>query len=203
MNDGSIVGESSRAERKALEKRRAILRAAAVAFRKHGFLATGMREIASAADLSPANLYYYFDSKQELLYFCQDHSLDRLLEEVTAAKERERRPADVLRQIISAHARFMLDELDGASAHLEVDALAAPLRARIVEKRDRYEQAVRKIISNGMKAGAFVKSDAALITRAIFGALNWTARWYRPDGPAQPSVIAEAYAEYLVRGLLK
>ena len=74
-------------------------------------------------------------------------------------------------------------------------------RERVVAKRDRYEQAVRRIVASGIRAGAFVPCNAALVTRALLGALNWTARWYRPEGPDAPGTVAATYAEYLVRGL--
>lgn len=172
-------------------------------FRRRGFGATGMREIARAADLSAANLYYYFRSKHELLYFCQDHSLDRMMEACRAAHASRTAPAERLRRVIRAHLTCMLDELDGAAAHTEVDALPASLRGRIVAKRDRYERAVRRIVAAGSRAGAFVTCDATLVTRALLGALNWTARWFRPDGPRAPAAVADAYAAYLVRGLLR
>ena len=66
-------------------RRLAILKAAARAFRDKGFAAAGMRDIAVAADLSPANLYHYFRGKDELLFFCQDRSLDRLLAALASA----------------------------------------------------------------------------------------------------------------------
>jgi len=160
-----------------------------------------MREIAKAADLSAANLYYYFGSKQELLYFCQDHSLDRMLAACRSQRGRRTGPADRLRRVIAEHLRCTLDELDGAAAHLEVDALGGRMRTRILKKRDRYEREVRAVIQEGVRQGTFVRVDAALVSRAILGALNWTARWYRPDGPVAPETVAKAYAEYLVRGL--
>jgi AcrR family transcriptional regulator len=198
LNSGS---NGHRSERKAMKKRRAILQAAATTFRKRGFAATGMREIAEAADLSPANLYYYFGSKQELLFFCQDHSLDRMLAACRAEQRRRNPPAEKLRRVISEHLKCTLDELDGAAAHLEVDALPASMRNRVVGKRDRYERAIRRIIAEGIRKRAFIPVDAALVSRAILGALNWTARWYRPDGPVPPQVVADTYASYLVRGL--
>jgi AcrR family transcriptional regulator len=197
---------ASRAERKATETRRAILRAAARAFRTSGFAATGMREIADAAGLSTANLYYYFASKVELLYFCQDHSLDRMLEALDAARrgglDEDDDLAERVRALIRTHLLCTLDELDGAAAHLEVDALPDEMRERVVAKRDRYERGLRRLVAAGARAGRFAPCDPTLVTRAILGALNWTARWFRPDGPRSPAAVADAFADYLLRGLL-
>jgi TetR/AcrR family transcriptional regulator, cholesterol catabolism regulator len=95
----------------------------------------------------------------------------------------------------------MLDEMEGTTAHLDVEALPARMRARMIERRDAYERAVRGIVADGMQRGEFARGDAALVTRAMLGAVNWTARWYRPDGPQGVDEIADGLAEYLVKGL--
>jgi hypothetical protein len=105
--------------------------------------------------------------------------------------------------VLHTHVLTMLDEVEGATAHLQVEALSPPLRQRIVKKRDRYERAVRRLISEGMTSGAFVPGDAALLTRAMLGALNWVVTWYRPDGLHAPPQIANEMANYLVRGVRK
>ena len=183
-------------------RRLAILNAAARVFRERGFAATGMREIAAAADLSPANLYHYFRGKQELLYFCQEASLDRLLEALRAAAKRRGAAGAQLEFVIQAHARCVLGEMEGAAAHLEVDDLPPALRRRIVSRRDQYERGVRRLVAAGVASGEFAPCDVQMATRAMLGALNWTVRWFRPDGAQSPDEVGREFARYLVRGLL-
>src|SRR5438093_6256194 len=178
------------------------MRAAATVFRARGFSAAGMRDIAVAADLSPGNLYHYFRGKEELLFFCQDRSLDRLLEALAAARSagpKDRRPlAARLRELAIAHVLCLIDGVEGSAAHLEVDALPPPLRERIVAKRDRYERGVRALVAAESGRGA----ESAVATRAFLGALNWPANWFRPHGPQPPQRAGELVADYAVAGLI-
>lgn len=158
-----------------------------------------MREIAEEAGLSPGNLYYYFSGKDEILLFCQERTLERLLAAARASHAGS--CAERLRSLMSAHVHCMLDELEGATAHLEVEALPEPMRAAVIEKRDAYERAVRALVAEGMQRGEFARTDPALVTRAMLGAVNWSARWHRPEGPRSVAEIAHALSDYLVRGL--
>src|SRR5215212_5560030 len=177
------------------------MRAAARVFRARGFAASGMRDIAVAAELSPANLYHYFRGKDELLFFCQDRSVDRLLDALAAAR-RDRRPLPArLHDMAVAHVLCLLDEVEGSAAHLEVDALPPKLRARIVAKRDTYERGVRALVAAGVRGRTLRATDATIATRAFLGALNWTAHWFRPEGPQSPQQVAELVADYAVAGL--
>jgi AcrR family transcriptional regulator len=179
-------------------RRMEILHAAARVFRRRGVAAAGMREIAEEAGLSPGNLYHYFSGKDEILLFCQERTLERMLASVLQARGPA---ADRLRMVLRAHVHCMLDELEGATAHLDVESLPPKLRTQMIGKRDAYERAVRAIVASGVKSREFARCDASLVTRAMLGAVNWTARWYRPDGPQGADEIADALSEYLVKGL--
>ena len=177
------------------------MRAAARVFRARGFAAAGMRDIADAAGLSPGNLYHYFRGKEELLFFCQDRSLDRLIGALAAARK-DRRPLPLrLHDLAAAHVLCLVDEVEGSSAHLEVNALPLRLRARIVAKRDKYEQGVRALVAGGVRARSLSANDPTIATRAFLGALNWTAHWFRPEGSQSPREVADLVADYAVAGL--
>src|SRR5437899_403731 len=187
----------SRLRRRYLARRLEILRAAGRAFRTRGFAETGMRDIAAAADLSPANLYNYFRGKDEILFFCQDNSLDRML----AALEKTRRlragAAEKLRLVIASHLRCVLDEVEGSAAHFLSATLSSLLQRRLLAKRDRYEDGVRQLIATGIRSGELIEGDPALATRAILGALNSSVLWFRPEGSLTATDIAEEFSDYL------
>jgi AcrR family transcriptional regulator len=194
--------DKGRVERRYLARRLEILRAAGKQFRLSGFAETGMRDIAAAADLSPANLYNYFRGKHEILFFCQDVSLDRMLAALKKTRRLRASAAEKLRLVIVSHLRCVLDEVEGSAAHLLTGALPSRLQRCLVVKRDRYEEGVRQLIASGSRTGEFVPCDPALSARAVLGALNWSVRWFNPDGALTAAEVAEGFADYLIRGLL-
>jgi len=199
--EGKTSG-NGRVRRRYLARRLEILRAAGREFRTRGFTDTGMREIAAAAALSPGNLYNYFQGKHEILFFCQDNSLDRLIASLEDARRSRLSAAERLRLVIISHLRCVLDEVEGSAAHLLQTSLPQRLQRSLVAKRDRYEEGVRRLIISGIRSGEFVSCDPALATRALLGALNWSVRWFSPEGALTATQIAEGFADYLIRGLL-
>ncbi|HWY26560.1 MAG TPA: TetR/AcrR family transcriptional regulator [Candidatus Angelobacter sp.] len=193
---------NGRLRRRYLARRLEILRAAGEEFRTNGFAETGMRDIAQAASLSPGNLYNYFQGKHEILYFCQDNSLDRMLASLEKSRRLRTAAAERLRFVIVSHVRCVLDEVEGSAAHLLTSALPPRLQRSLMAKRDRYEEGVRQLIVAGTRSGEFIPCDPALVARAVLGALNWSVRWFSPEGSMTATEIAEGFADYLIRGLL-
>lgn len=170
-------------------------------FRDRGFADTGMRDIADAAGLSPANLYHYFKGKDEILFYCQDRALDRLLDGIGRARRRRGPVPDRLRDVLVSHMRVLLDEIEGASAHLQTDSLSPLLRAHIVQKRDAYERALRGLIATGIARGECSGADPAVAARAMLGAMNWTVTWFTHEGPLSSAQVGQQIADVLVRGI--
>ncbi|HVD78003.1 MAG TPA: hypothetical protein VNH43_10345, partial [Vicinamibacteria bacterium] len=152
--------------------------------------------------MTKGSLYYYFRNKEEILYFCHDYSLDILLELLGDVEAQDRSPEEKLRRLIVAFVHMIIDELHGTALTMDLQALSPRALRRIIAKRDRFDRGIRRVIQEGMAAGAFRRGDAKLRAFAILGAVNWISRWFDPRGRATSEEIGQAFADYLLRGLL-
>ncbi|MEE8584853.1 MAG: TetR/AcrR family transcriptional regulator [Acidobacteriota bacterium] len=197
MNTGSNRKRNRKYEARRLE----ILRSAGAAFSRQGFSLATMEEIAEALDMTKGNLYYYFRSKQELLYFCQRYSLDRLLAEAEQILSNPLpRPLQLHRLIVS-QIRCMLDELSASSAHIEFRGLPEEQLQEIITRRDEYEGMMRRLVQEGIDSGEFYGQEARLAVWAILGAINWMVQWYSPQGELSVEDVARQFAFFLTSSL--
>jgi AcrR family transcriptional regulator len=188
-----------RVERKRIE----ILRAAAGIFRRRGYHGASVDQIASALNMAPGNLYYYFRNKEEILYACHDYSLGLILKELKDVEQSGLAPDRQMHRLIVAFVHLFIDVLHGTAWTLEVEALSRPLLKKVIARRDRIDKAFRRIIREGVEADLFARRDPKLTSFVIFGAINWIPRWYDPAGQATSHEIAQVFADYLVAGLQK
>jgi TetR/AcrR family transcriptional regulator len=182
-------------------RRAEILRSAVAAFRRRGYHGASVDEIARTLGMTKGNLYYYFESKEEILFFCHDYSLDILLDLLARVRKEGGAPDRKLRRLIVAFVHMIIDELHGTALTLDLQALSPAHLKRVIAKRDRFDRGLRRIIEEGMAAGAFAAGDPQLLTFAVLGAANWITRWYDPRGRASSDEIASAFAEFVLRGL--
>jgi AcrR family transcriptional regulator len=185
------------------DRRIEILKSAAAAFRHRGYHGASVDEIASALEMTKGNLYYYFRNKEEILFACHDYSNDVLLALLADAQATEAGPDVKLRKLVVSFIHLILDELRGTALTLDLEALSPALLKRVIAKRDRFDYGLREIIQEGIDAGVFRPGDPKMISFAILGAVNWIPKWFDPAGPATSEQIGEAFADYLVGGLLK
>jgi AcrR family transcriptional regulator len=183
------------------DRRLEILRSAAAAFSQNGFSGATMEEIADAVDMAKGNLYYYFPSKQDLLYFCQDQSLTRLIRQAETIADADKPADEQLRLMIAAHVTTILEEIYGSTAHTDFRSLPPAQLRKIIRKRDRYEQTYRRIIERGVADGAFRRCNVKTTVWAILGALNWTAQWFSPSGTISVSALGREFADLFVNAL--
>ena len=182
-------------------RRAEILRKASEVFGRKGFHETGMREIAERLGMVPGALYYYFESKDDLLFACQALALDGLIRAAREAAAAAIAPAEKVRRLVLAHLTNVLTEMGGGLAHVEFRALPEERLSEVVKKRDEYERLVRRMIAEGVAAGEFRAVDAKLAALQLLGSLNWAVVWWRPDGGRTVAEVAEGFAEMFLGGI--
>jgi TetR/AcrR family transcriptional regulator, cholesterol catabolism regulator len=192
------------AEERGVGKKREILEAASRVFRARGLHAAGMRDIAAELGMAVGNLYYYFRDKEDLLAFVQESALSRLLEMAARVRALDFPADQKLRLLLEEHVVGLNDPEEGTPgslAHLEVEALGEERRAGVLARRDEYEQIVRSLIEEGMDQGMFQRADPKVASLALLGSVNWTVKWFRPEGGKSAREIGRQIAEMMVRSL--
>jgi AcrR family transcriptional regulator len=184
-----------------LRRRVEIIGVAASVFRRRGFHGASVGEIAQALGMTKGNLYYYFRDKEEILFFCHDHSLDLLLACFEKVQASGGPPAERMRGLVVAFVRLIIDELQGTALNLDLDALSAAHREQVIVKRDRVDRILRGVIDEGMEDGQFAPGDAKVLSFVIFGSINWITRWYQARGSRSAEEISQAFADFVLAGL--
>lgn len=183
-------------------RREDILQAAAQIFRHKGYHAASMRDIAEAVELQKPSLYHHVSSKQEILLSILDHALDLLIADLTPIVETDQPAPEKLRRAIHAYVQRLTGEADLAAVLLlEHRSLERDARQQHVLRRDRFEALWRRILDEGVEAGAFRPVDIAVTVFAMLGVQNWMITWYRTDGRLSSEELADCFHDLFLRGL--
>lgn len=182
-------------------KRAALLREAAAAFNRRGFHATSLDEIAQNLGVTKAALYHYFPNKQTLLMACFEKAMDVAFDSLARARQQEATGRGRLRLTLALYLEQMLDELSACVVLMEENALTPPDHARMVQMRDRFEQALRDLVRDGIADGSIVACDPKLAMFTILGALNWIPKWFRHSGPWTATQTTAAVSDLFERML--
>ena len=164
-----------------------ILEEAARLFCEKGYHATSMEDLAAAVGIKKGSLYYYIESKEQLLLQIAELIPPRFIANVTALLEDTQLTAEQkLRTAIMRHLELFETEMGLAWSRVflrEYRALPAEHRNKLLEQRRQYENVFRRLITEGVERGEFAPVDITLVTHAILGMCNWTCLLYTSPSP--------------------
>ena len=177
---------------------------AAEIFHAQGFDATSMSNIAAAVDLTKAGLYYYIESKEDLLYAIMNYAMERLETMVIEPSREIADPVERLKSIIARHAR-LLTEGNKAITILtdEIEGLKPKHRRQILDRKRVYMEFVRDTLEALRASGMLRDVNSTVATFGLFGTLLWIPRWYRPEGELTHDQVIEQITNIATGGLLK
>ncbi|WP_431283588.1 TetR/AcrR family transcriptional regulator [Humitalea sp. 24SJ18S-53] len=184
-------------------KRRAVVRAAARAFGRSGFHNTSLDEVAEALGVTKPALYRYVRTKHEILYEAKCIAFEAGLKARTMAFAATPDPVQRIRLYVVAYIELVTGELGSFAVLAEpVTTLPPEYRDLIMARMREADRALRDMVQAGMDAGGLAPGDPKLAVAFLMGAINHIARWYSPDGPLTGRQIGEAFAGFILNGLV-
>lgn len=183
------------------EKLERILRTAAEIFAEKGYHQASIRDIARATQVSLSGLYYYFESKEELLFFVQDHAFGTLLDNLERLLEGVDDPHRRLRLLIENHLRFFVNNMAEMKVLThEADSLTGEFRTRVNAMKRRLTEMVTEILTELRPTSDL---DLRVSAFALFGMMNWMYNWYRPDRDVPVERLADEISRLFLGGFLQ
>lgn len=178
-----------------------ILEHATDVFYEKGYEGASMRDLSRATGMSLAGLYYYFDSKEKLLYMVQKHTFETVLERLEQALAGVSDPDERLRILIRNHLEYFLANQKGMRVLSHEDmALKNGFGEEIAEVKRRYYQITRELVQ-AVAERRGTKVNARIAALSLFGMMNWVYTWYRPEADESPDDLAHDMAGIFLHGL--
>ena len=178
-----------------------ILAHATDVFDQKGYEGASMRDLSRASGMSLAGLYYYFESKEKLLYLIQRHAFTTILERLRQRLEAGSDPEARIRVFILNHLEYFLGNQKAMKvlSH-EDEVLKNGHGAEIASIKREYVRICVELMEQLKRAKGldFSSRTAAL---SLFGMMNWIYTWYKPRVDGDAEELAQEMGDIFLRGV--
>jgi AcrR family transcriptional regulator len=179
----------------------AIVDIAVEVFLRRGYDGASLDQVAEAAGITKASIYYHADGKEALLARGAGRALDALFAVLEEPAANEGREIDRLRYVVKRTVEITVKRLPEVALLLRVRGNTETERW-ILEQRRRFDRLVAKIVNDAQSKGQLrADIEAGLITRLLFGMLNSLTEWYRPGGGLSVDDVVAAATRIAFDGL--
>jgi AcrR family transcriptional regulator len=180
-----------------------LLETATRLFKEKGYHNTSMQDLADALGMQKGSLYYYIDSKEELLRRLLERATSYLAFQIDEIYAADLPPPEKLRWALENHGVTMMEQLDLVSVYLQEYRNLPPKRLKeALAVRKHYEQVLMHILEDGIDSGDFRPVNVKMIVFGLLGMLNWTHAWFSPEGEFSAQEIAAMLADLALHGLM-
>jgi TetR/AcrR family transcriptional regulator, cholesterol catabolism regulator len=185
-------------------KKEAITKKAAFLFRKKGFAATSMRELAESIGVEAPSLYNHIGSKAELLRdICFNTGRD-FTEHLEKVSEESGSCKGKLEALIRFHIQTILLSYDEVYvSYHEWKQLPEPYRTNFLQSRRNYERKMISILEKGIKTHEFKNLNPQITVLTILSALRGVEFWQRNKKEVSIPELEDSIVEHLLTGLIK
>ncbi|MGH7804801.1 MAG: TetR/AcrR family transcriptional regulator, partial [Candidatus Binatia bacterium] len=184
------------------EKRRAALEVAARAFNERGFYRTSLDDIAARLNVTKPALYYYFESKDEILFECHSAAIQSLVETPLGdGAHGELSGLEKIELLVRRYVSMIVKSFGRCLVLVGTQPLEPANARKCRDGRRQTNELLVGLIKEAVADGSIPKCDPKLSAFFVFGMLNWIAQWYDPKGARSLDEIADEAVRF-VRGAL-
>lgn len=184
-------------------REQAILDQALELFSRQGYRETTLQEIADRLGITRPAFYYYFRSKEDVLWRLVENLGIRLLDQATPVARGDGSPADRLRTLLVSHARTVLANAAAFRVYLaERASLEGPRDEQLKRGEHAYAAVIAELIAEGQREGCFRDGDAHILALLVIGLANSPLRWFSPTGRLTVEALAEQVGDIALASLL-
>jgi AcrR family transcriptional regulator len=179
-----------------------ILAHATDVFCKKGYEGASMRDLSRASGMSLAGLYYYFESKERLLFLIQKHTFTTIVQRLKARLDGVSDAEQQIRIFILNHLEYFL--ANPASMKVlshEAEALKNSFASEVAAiKREYYRICVGLL--DDLKRVRGLQFSTRIAVLGLFGMMNWIYTWHNPRVDADAEHIAREMGDIFLRGVM-
>jgi AcrR family transcriptional regulator len=197
------AGKTSRRHRTARydERLNKVLSASSALFASKGFERATIRDVSQATGMSLAGLYYYFKSKEELLYLIQLRAFESICEALREIIENETDPKACLESMINMHFEYFIKNMNDLKiCSREIESLKGGFYKEVAEKRKEYFDLTQSIFEKIVQKNGGSSADSRLAALYLFGTLNWIYQWYKPGRYPDAKELASQLSGIYLQG---
>jgi AcrR family transcriptional regulator len=179
-----------------------ILAHATEVFCKKGYEGASMRDLSRASGMSLAGLYYYFESKERLLFLIQKHTFTTIVQRLKARLNGVSDPEQQVRIFILNHLEYFLaNQASMKVLSHEAEALKNGFASEVAAiKREYYRICVGLL--DELKSDWGLQFSTRIAVLSLFGMMNWIYTWHNSRVDADAEQLAGEMSDIFLRGVM-
>jgi AcrR family transcriptional regulator len=172
-------------------------------FCEKGYEGASMRDLSRASGMSLAGLYYYFESKERLLFLIQKHAFTTIVQRLKSRLDGVNDPERQIRVFILNHLEYFLANPSAMKvlSH-EAEALKNGFASEVAAIKRQYYRICVGLLDQ-LKSECGVEFSTRIAVLSLFGMMNWIYTWHNPRVDADAENIAREMGDIFLRGVIK
>lgn len=167
-----------------------------------GYDKTSIRDIAKATDMTTAGLYYYFKSKEELLFQILKAHMEDMISGIEQIPVESTDPLELIKAYIQYQIRtYCSDKYRTKLILNDDDCLTGEWYDLIKNQQRQYLDFWRKALENYCRQEGLTIDYIAIDAHCLVGMCAWVYRWYDPEGEITPEILAKKIFQTFIFGL--